>query len=682
MKLTNILKNNLIRLGGRTLGTSLLLALIASCSDDAMTEPTPDQSETGSNGSNLFLSVNIAPLVNSRSQTGYAESMAKEDGQEFENVVNNAYVILAKPDDNTIIATYSFSPNDETLTGSTGNKYNAGKELTEEEVEVLKKYLGNENSKECDVYVICNYDNIIPPKTGENVQKTIKANTIDDAAAFGSMRRKTDQAQGTIEKFSFLMTNADYQNEDEDGLKDKYKMTITKSGIEGEYTYESPLAPDNAITVQRSVARVDIDNSNVYFYFDKNGNPCGMLSQNDQDKAIQIPWSTSVSLEFVGLVNLSNSFNLFKETGQMSEDGGKDEDNSGFFWSESPATGDNARFVIDPNYASKKSLTAASTTDFSAYFFNHWSNESFLKAQKNYDRNNIDADEVVGNNRTLIYGKNFHYYLGLGELGVTDKSNYSIFEYCLPNTIHEINNQKAGISTGLMFIARMNFKGGMGFGVNRESATHIYAWKGKIYGTNKSLLWLTEHPNTDPFDLEMVAAYKRALENVIYPDGDEGDKMRANDDKWKETANIQENTSTDFESNDYYQHLKTYPSKVLAKAMTDQGFAIYFPYNIRNGGAKEFYCYYIAWIRHNDNGNDAEMGPMEFGVVRNNIYKMKVTGISQFGHPMPGPEEGYPVDPDPITPDQPDETVKKYISVDCKVLDWRVKFDTDITLGR
>ena len=35
----------------------------------------------------------------------------------------------------------------------------------------------------------------------------------------------------------------------------------------------------------------------------------------------------------------------------------------------------------------------------------------------------------------------------------------------------------------------------------------------------------------------------------------------------------------------------------------------------------KYYLYYYHFIKHNDNNNPAEMGPMEFGVVRNNIYK-------------------------------------------------------------
>ena len=53
-------------------------------------------------------------------------------------------------------------------------------------------------------------------------------------------------------------------------------------------------------------------------------------------------------------------------------------------------------------------------------------------------------------------------------------------------------------------------------------------------------------------------------------------------------------------------------------------------------------CYYTYWIKHaNDQITDNDMpfaggGVMEYGIVRNNIYKLNVTGINQLGDPIPG----------------------------------------------
>ncbi|MGM9759746.1 MAG: Mfa1 family fimbria major subunit [Parabacteroides sp.] len=47
-----------------------------------------------------------------------------------------------------------------------------------------------------------------------------------------------------------------------------------------------------------------------------------------------------------------------------------------------------------------------------------------------------------------------------------------------------------------------------------------------------------------------------------------------------------------------------------------------------------FYCYYNYWIRHLDN-NSPKMGVMEFAIVRNNIYRLMVSGISSLGSGSP-----------------------------------------------
>ena len=53
-------------------------------------------------------------------------------------------------------------------------------------------------------------------------------------------------------------------------------------------------------------------------------------------------------------------------------------------------------------------------------------------------------------------------------------------------------------------------------------------------------------------------------------------------------------------------------------------------------------CYYTYWIKHaNDQIATNDMpfaggGVMEYGIVRNNIYKLNVTGITQLGDPIPG----------------------------------------------
>lgn len=82
--------------------------------------------------------------------------------------------------------------------------------------------------------------------------------------------------------------------------------------------------------------------------------------------------------------------------------------------------------------------------------------------------------------------------------------------------------------------------------------------------------------------------------------------------------------------------------------------------------------YYPYWIRHADNGKADEMGIMEFGIVRNNIYDLTVSGFSGLGFGK------SPSDvPDPEIPDESSELCLK---VTLYVKDWVLRTNSGILL--
>lgn len=88
-------------------------------------------------------------------------------------------------------------------------------------------------------------------------------------------------------------------------------------------------------------------------------------------------------------------------------------------------------------------------------------------------------------------------------------------------------------------------------------------------------------------------------------------------------------------------------------------------------GIRCFYngvCYYNWMIKHWS--QDANLGRMEFGVVRNNVYYLAVTNILNIGESW---VPGGPEDPDP-TPD-PDEVDKASLIVSINVLPWTVRYN-------
>lgn len=111
--------------------------------------------------------------------------------------------------------------------------------------------------------------------------------------------------------------------------------------------------------------------------------------------------------------------------------------------------------------------------------------------------------------------------------------------------------------------------------------------------------------------------------------------------------------------------LKAAVNKAVAGGSTDQAKkdAGFYAYKPTAAGAYE--CLYYYWNRHNDNGNNREMGTMEFAVVRNNVYKLKVTEIMKYGVPTDTPP----------TPEIPDETNEYFCKVVVKVLPWAVRIN-------
>ncbi len=113
---------------------------------------------------------------------------------------------------------------------------------------------------------------------------------------------------------------------------------------------------------------------------------------------------------------------------------------------------------------------------------------------------------------------------------------------------------------------------------------------------------------------------------------------------------------------------KLKPLMAMREAITAAGITIYQTSLDENGQNPGYYCYYYYWNRHNDNGLSGVMGPMEFDVVRNNVYKLSVDKIERLGHPRI-PEN----DPDNPTPETYDEVSNVYLDVTVEIVPWAVR---------
>lgn len=205
--------------------------------------------------------------------------------------------------------------------------------------------------------------------------------------------------------------------------------------------------------------------------------------------------------------------------------------------------------------------------------------------------------------------------------GPTDKSGYKIWKYTTENTIPGvIDNQRHAITTAVIFRGHIAGATGSALATNIAAKNVIYAYEGTIYG-NREQVWAKATENTES---AVAKAYQRTFGNT----------------GWTEADKPTEDATA-----------------------SNGGLTIYRPAD--NG---TYPVYYVYYNRHNDNDEPTNMGIMEFATVRNNVYKLAVTTISQFGHPGdPGD------DPDPEKPNDPDEDKKAYFQVSVQVLPWVVR---------
>ncbi len=197
-----------------------------------------------------------------------------------------------------------------------------------------------------------------------------------------------------------------------------------------------------------------------------------------------------------------------------------------------------------------------------------------------------------------------------------DKTGYRVWRYVTENTIPSPRRQMNGISTGIVF-------------------------KGHIIATDNNPVVRAAMAQREPLYVYNNALYIQSM-----------------------FAGLSENTAV---KNDYNAVMAAAGNgRPTDKMWTDHGFTIYTPNN--NGEYEVFYYY---WNRHNNNAMPAEMGIMEFAVVRNNVYKLCVDKISILGHPAdPGK------DPDPVDPNEPDENSDVYFTVSVQVLPWVVRVNS------
>lgn len=697
---------------------AVALALLAGCSDDIV---NPDDNGNGSgngtdDGPGLYIGVNFSLPGNggTRSVTNGDDSSSdgEEVGKDYENNINEVLLILARQNDNGLIA-YTIVPEQKIIYTPAADEvkpfYTATAKFFEN---ALDDYYADATTvpqpgqnRDVNVFVVCNPNRWIL----DELQKAQYGST-DWTNAHGEVTVNGQQTEGVIwsngNGGNFLMSNSRIATRQIPAALDAWDNYTTEdkcfhlsdtNGTGENVIDNSAAGSGGAIDVQRAAARFDFKDGspsgtpantyNVVFLKDES-------NKDDTDKPV-----VSVTLNKMALVNMANAYYYFK---RVSANGMPAD--AQLCSPEKPWVNNAGGNYVVSYYNGKTGYTIPLEGNYSTYF-----NYPFFNEDGSIDNANIQADgDRWGTVRISdILSQNPDANVG----------DYKIWRYCTENAIpagsgpDPSKNEVNGNSTGIVFKAKINGNLELLKDGNVDSSikdliltlNNKTAYEGVSNGVMSREL---ENTNTDPILYSfnglfyvtwpnvvkaaiaasfsyhyttggvLVPEWNRAnsLYKAVFGDGGTGHKVYKDNDPTKEVI-YEDKMDPDVTSPNFMW--KTWdaagrPAEGDAhdnfkSAMTNAGFTLYQSSNDADQGWG-YYCYYYYWNRHNDNLNNGVMGPMEFAVVRNNVYKLSVTGIHAVGHPRISEN-----DPDKPTPNTPDEETKLYLTVQCRVLPWVVR---------
>lgn len=629
----------------------LVMGLLAGCSNDTL---TGDDSNEILNSSKDAVYMNVSVQlptggIGSRSGTNtpanedYVTSEAgTEIGKDYENEVKEILLVLAKKDGSFIAA-------GEALT-SMQLKQQKNIVTTTQKISktTLATYYGSdgklsEAEQEIDVYVFCNppkefkdmidqADNNADKKAWINAEGTIEEQpTSEQTSAFWG---------GSKHDEGFFMSNAVKARKKLPAALDDWKdyssegKAFNLSGTNNAHT-DKVIENSGNIKVERSVARFDFKDGS------KIGNNTYDVVSNDKGETI-----VQIKLNKMALVNMSKKFYYLR---RVSNDGLTDN-------TEICGVETSENYVVDTDADAKNTGIDDYSLNFN-FCLGDKSNNWLVNATARNQWFTSNIDEV-------IKGENDEY----------NNKEYHIWRYVSENTIPGQEKQTNGISTGIVFKGKMittaNATGSIAEALNKVEAAGkqsdpegefpiLYTYLTNIYVTWKEVraAAIEAGPNSNFY---MAAFGEPTQAPIAEVSGTEPVKVVYSDDP----------NSPDYLWNQWHNVGKMESTAALLKfkeAATGEKFTLY-EASLDEDDGWGYYCYYFYWNRHNDNGKPGEMGPMEFGVVRNNVYKLAVTEINRLGHPRISEN-----DPDPLDPTDPDEKDDAYLTLSVEVLPWVVR---------
>lgn len=575
---------------------------------------------------------------NENNKTDSDGSTSNTATKEHENRVNSVLLVLADKDDKFIACGEQAS-----LTALNKAKGTIGTVQKIDKAALATYYKEDgtldEGKDRIHIYAFCNPTNELKDLFKEHfmlkewIHKT--ENITEDAN--GNIIRGETVWGGKDHQHGFLMSTADRASIEksipqkmEHWEKHTQKDTpFNFSGTNRQDPKQKEINNEGNIRVERAVARIDFKDGS------KNGDQTYALG-NDEGNA-----TLKVKLTKMALVNMSRDFYYLR---RVSDDGtNADALVCGTEYSHGPQT----NYVVDTDAAIKNGVTRNIDK---GYPFKDY----FNFCLGNYEGGNWHIDATA---------RSQWYTSLISKVIKNNGKGYHTWRYVTENTIPGIEMQQNSITTGIVL-------------------------KGQIMATDKASRKLQDaiaNAKGDPAKDPILYSYANTL-YVTWEEVREKAFLAEESGRFykavfgntpKNRLAIKSNGqaavySADKTSPDYLWqkwHEQNIDNKAFQadfrKAAKKAQFTLY-QSSTDDYDAAGYYCYYFCWSRHNDNQDNNVMGPMEFAIVRNHIYKLSVTGINRLGHPRISEN-----DPTPITPDTPDEKDSHYLTLSVEVIPWR-----------
>ena len=629
----------------------LAMCTIAGCSDNELNGSNEPGVYPGHPEDAVYMNVNIQLPVGGRNTRSPTDSDSDDDygtstdgtevGKDYENKVNGVLIVLADASNNFIAAgEHNSLPVVREGIVNTTQKINKS---------ALAAYYGSgtlgTGKDQVNLYVFCNPTmelKKIFEKSGADSEWIDEIATLEEEPD-GSVKGAAVWG-GNDHKAGFLMATAsskDIKKYIPKNFTDWDNFTNEKNAFDfsGKNTLSNGTEIGNIgnIHVERVVARFDF----------KDGSPSKdqtyVIAEKDDKPTLK------VKLNKMALINMSKHFYYLR---RVSDNGLAD--NVEICGTEYDS-GQNWNFVVDTDAEQKNGAIDASYpfADYFNFCLGHQDNNTWSIDETARDQwyTSLISDVIKKDEDNDDKWNNNH-----------SRDGYRIWRYATENTIPGMNKQENGISTGIVFKGKIQVTTdapqALQDAINKATGDSnadaiLYAYSNQLYVSwtevREAALDATAN---EEFKKAVFGTPKNTPSETVYSDDTESP-----DHLW----NIWHNEKN---------HNDAAALSAFKKVATnkDHQFTLY--QSSKDGNDAGYYCYYFYWNRHNDNGNNGVMGPMEFAVVRNNVYKLSVVDINRLGHPRLSQN-----DPDPVDPGTPDEKGDIYLKLSVEVLPWVVRIN-------